>query len=98
MLLTIGLSTISAQNEKEVNVPFSWLRKANEAEQKLDSCHALGVVLKDSVNRWKDSTKVSNTKNTKLVKKVEKLTKGRDNWRTVSIVAIIVSTLSIVFK
>lgn len=94
--LLIGFTEISAQVIN--NVTITEIRKANQTKQRLDSCQASGNILAEDRNKWIDSTFIERKKNQKLLSQNDKITRKRDNWRIVSGVLLIVSTVELIIK
>ena len=75
---------------------MSEIRKANATKQKLDSCHASGVIVAEERNKWIDSTSIERDKNKVLVKKNKSIAQKRDNWRIAGLVALAISLAEII--
>jgi hypothetical protein len=94
VLLSIGLEKTTAQvADKTVTVYLSEIRKANETKQRLDSCAATGQIILEEKNQILDSISVERAKNKVLLKKNTSITKKRNRWRIIGIVAFAVIML-----
>ncbi len=88
MLLSVGLEKTTAQaSDKTVTVYLSEIRKANETKQKLDSCAATGQLILAEKNQILDSISVERDRNKVLLRKNTSITKKRNRWRILGIVA-----------
>ncbi len=94
MLLLSGFEKTSAQTNKDWLIPA--MRKANETKLQLDSCKAFGLIVTNDRNAYLDSTRQRNASMKKLIKTNARIEKGRNNWRLVSTILIIFTTISTV--